>query len=69
MGEKQSDGLGQRLADRDMLCHLSVCLGFSKDIPVTQECLLGGLKCLRFSFHQILFLNRDTVFVQYILQH
>lgn len=69
MGEKQSDGSGRRLADKDVLCHGPMCLSFSKDIPVTQEFFLGGWKCLSFSCHQILFLNHDTVFVQYILQH
>lgn len=69
MGEKQSDGVGQRLSDKDVLCHLSVCPGFSKDIPTAQECLIGGFKCLSFSFHQVLFLDHDTMFVQYILQH
>lgn len=63
MEEKQSDVLGQRLSDKDVLCHLSVCLGFSKDIPIAQECLMAGFKCLSFSFHQVLFLDHSTMFV------
>lgn len=55
MGEKQCDGLGQRLSDKDVLCHLSACLGFSKDIPVTQECLVGVLKVSVFYFTRFYF--------------
>lgn len=55
MGEKKSDVLGQRLSDKDVLCHLSACLDFSKDIPVVQECLMAVLNVSVFHFTRFYF--------------